>query len=594
MTGQNDNVLNTKLIEAVNLFDEEKVIQYCDEGASLIQCNKTLNDLINNENAGSLQHLFFKKGEYKATIVLSEYLIRRVAFRKDNWKSCFDYLAESCVETNNFKPLMDYLDEMETFFDQQNDISSKIDIISIKINLLNYIGDIDDIGFHYIKKAECYMQANDTLQYLCTLNNLGLYYLQQKIDYNKSDSLFSIVLANFDKYGLDDKPDYFTVRYNMALLLAARGEYSDCIPFIEETIRRTVETFGKNSIYEAHALFQLAGVYNNTGLFREAINLYNEVAEIYGNNGGLVNQPGAELLQNAGCAYQACGEYDNARTCLETANNIFEQIAAPALSQAGCKELLSELYTTIGLYSEAEDVISKAFVILEPYGESNEFYQRALNGLGLLYYNLGKYDEAEMVYTRLIDICGNNLPPIPLSTIQQNIGLLYAKICKYELAEDYLLQSLKTIKNEIGETNPLYARVANSLALFWETTGKNLEAFDILLNNKKIYERCEMTSSFEYAICLNNIAVIANKYKHFEFGLNCMKESINCIEKMDKGDMDVGLMYGNLGMSYTGLIEFDSAQYWYEKAMDYYKKDRPTDPNVITLYYNMVSYPRKS
>ena len=70
LTGQNDNVLNTKLIEAVNLFDEEKVIQYCDEGASLIQCNKTINDLIYNENGVSLQQLFFKKGEYKATIVL--------------------------------------------------------------------------------------------------------------------------------------------------------------------------------------------------------------------------------------------------------------------------------------------------------------------------------------------------------------------------------------------------------------------------------------------------------------------------------------------------------------------------------------------
>ena len=587
LAGQNDNVLNTKLIEAINLLDEEKVLQYCEEGASLTQCNKAQKDLINNENAGSLQHSLFQKGKYKATIVLSEYLIRRMALRKDNWESHFEYLAESCAGTNNFKPLMDYLDEMETFCDQQNDISSKIDVISIKINLLNYIGDIDDIEFLYINKAECYKKTNDTLQYLCTLNNLGLYYLQQKPDYNKSDSLFSTVLAKFDKYSLNDKPDYFTVRYNMVLLLSAEGKYSECIPFIEETIRRAEETFGKNSIYEAQALYQLANVYNGTGFFRKAINLYNEVAEIYGNNGGLVNQPGAELLQNAGCAYQACGEYDNAITCLEAANNIFEQIVAPAFSQAGCKESLSELYTTVGRYSEAEDVLSKTFDILEPYGESNECYQRALNGLGLLYYYQGKYDEAEKVYTKLISICGSNLAPIPLSTLQQNIGLLYAKVCKFELAEDYLLQSLKTIKNEIGEANPLYARVANSLALFWEATGKDLEAFDLLLNNKEIYERFGMTSCFEYALCLNNLSVIANKHKHFEFGLNCMKKSIDYIEQMDKGDMDKGWMYCNLGLSYTGLIEFDSAQLCYEKALDYYEKDRPTDPNVINLYYNL-------
>ncbi|KKI98295.1 tetratricopeptide repeat family protein, partial [Prochlorothrix hollandica PCC 9006 = CALU 1027] len=96
---------------------------------------------------------------------------------------------------------------------------------------------------------------------------------------------------------------------------------------------------------------------------------------------------------------------------------------------------------------------------------------QGLNNLALLYYSMGRYEEALPLYRRSLAICeqelGANHPDT--ATSLNNLAGLYKSMGRYEEAEPYYLQAVSVFAQTLGSEHPNTNTVFNNFATFLQT-----------------------------------------------------------------------------------------------------------------------------
>jgi len=164
----------------------------------------------------------------------------------------------------------------------------------------------------------------------------------------------------------------------------------------------------------------------------------------------------ADLLNQLGHAYESHLNYPKAEQAYQEALNFYETLT-DSLDKAETLNNLAELYYAMGRYGEAEPLFTRSLEIWEQQlGADHPDTAASLNNLAGLYELMGRYGEAEPLHQRSLAIreqqLGADHPDT--ATSLNNLAALYYAMGRYAEAEPLYLRTLAILMQGLGENNP--------------------------------------------------------------------------------------------------------------------------------------------
>jgi tetratricopeptide (TPR) repeat protein len=177
------------------------------------------------------------------------------------------------------------------------------------------------------------------------------------------------------------------------------------------------------------------------------------------------------------------------------------------------------LYYDQGRYSEAEPLYKQALELRKHlFGEEDLDVAQSLNNLAELYQDQGRYQEAELLYQQALELrkrlLGDNHPDFAMSL--GNLAELYRSIGRYTQAEPLYLQALELTKRLLGDNHPNFALLLNNVALFYYSQGRYSEAEVLSRQAVEIDKRCLGEESPGFATDLHNLALIYRAQERYQ------------------------------------------------------------------------------
>jgi CHAT domain-containing protein/Tfp pilus assembly protein PilF len=184
---------------------------------------------------------------------------------------------------------------------------------------------------------------------------------------------------------------------------------------------------------------------------------------------------------------------------------------------------LAQLYLNEGRYAEAEPLFKRALAIGKKLLEPNDpdlmtsitsqkvregvvVYVTDLNNLGALYYNQGRYAEAELLDKRALAI-GEKLLGADATRLN-NLGTLYRAQGRYAEAEPLFKRALTINEKAHVPGNPLIAYTLTNLALLNRLQGRYAEAEQLYKRVLEIREKLLGPNHPDVARSLTGIAEV--------------------------------------------------------------------------------------
>jgi tetratricopeptide (TPR) repeat protein/DNA-binding XRE family transcriptional regulator len=165
-----------------------------------------------------------------------------------------------------------------------------------------------------------------------------------------------------------------------------------------------------------------------------------------------------------------------------------------SLSFASLASKMAEYLRECGQYAEAETFSQRALSIREQVlAPDHPDLAYSLNGLAIIYWYQGKYEQAEPLYQRAVDIVIKEQAPGPgyydIASPLNNLANLYFQQGKYEQAETFYQRALHTREQVFGPAHPRLIYPLNGLANLYSVQGKYEQAEPLYLRAMHIGEQ---------------------------------------------------------------------------------------------------------
>jgi tetratricopeptide (TPR) repeat protein len=182
-----------------------------------------------------------------------------------------------------------------------------------------------------------------------------------------------------------------------------------------------------------------------------------------------------------------------------------------SLEVAICLSRLAKLYYEQGRYSDAEPLYVRALAIIEQQlGANHPDTATILNNLASLYRATGRYSDAEPLYIRALAISerqlGANHPDT--ATSLNNLAGLYESTGRYSDAEPLYVYALAIREQQLGANHPDTSTSLNNLALLYESIGRYSDAETLYVRALAINEQQLVANHPNTATSLNNLALL--------------------------------------------------------------------------------------
>ncbi|WP_317168784.1 CHAT domain-containing tetratricopeptide repeat protein [Cyclobacterium plantarum] len=263
---------------------------------------------------------------------------------------------------------------------------------------------------------------------------------------------------------------------------------------------------------------------------------------------------------------------------------------------------LATLYYTMDRYEEAEPLMLKAVEIRKvQLGEGNPEYATSLNNLATMYAEMGRYADAEPLYLQSTEIrkaqLGEDHPDYAASL--NNLATLYYTMDRYEEAEPLILKAVEIRKAKPGEDHPDYATSLNNLATLFKSMGRYHEAEPLYKQSMGIRKTQLREDHPSYAQSLNDLALLYQIMGRYTEAEPLYAQAIE-IDKVQLGEdhRNFATSLNNLAMLYEDMGRYDEAETLYTQALDTRKtqlgENHPDYANSLNnlalLYKSMRRY----
>lgn len=233
-------------------------------------------------------------------------------------------------------------------------------------------------------------------------------------------------------------------------------------------------------------------------------------------------------------------------------------------------------------------------------------------GFGQLLCKMGKHDEADQYFKKLLDeidhnhldyaecyfYLGNlaserghtnsslemheqalkqkrrllpaNHPNIALS--YNSIGNVHDKSGNHQKALQSYSEALTIYKKAYGEQHPDVAMCLNNIGISLQKSGKNSEALKYLLDALKMRQRCLVPEHLDVATSYNNLGIVYREIGMFDESLENFQLSLDIKTKsLPENHPSITASYENIAATYKKKGKNSQALNYYEKAAHGYK-----------------------
>ncbi|MBK7213321.1 MAG: CHAT domain-containing protein [Bacteroidales bacterium] len=270
-------------------------------------------------------------------------------------------------------------------------------------------------------------------------------------------------------------------------------------------------------------------------------------------------------------AYRSNGDLEKAFTTLSR----FDSIARNKIN------VRSEIYASLlhkkaVLLSDKTDFAGSTFVfqsvinLRQSLKLSNDTsIALAFNGIGTNYLYLSSYDTAFIYYMKAInnyDSLGRNRTA-DFAMFNQNLGIIYALKGNYKEADEHFQLSLAVNKAILDKNDPKLALVYLNLGRFFNLTGNDEKALEVLTQSEEIFKLKDKNSQKLASIYLNIGAIYVVK-ANYEKALSYYNKALAIIQSKSSGNQsDLLTVFLNLGFIMEKKGDYIAANSFYLQGL---------------------------
>ena len=237
--------------------------------------------------------------------------------------------------------------------------------------------------------------------------------------------------------------------------------YKDKIEEFLNIDAKTLTPIDKKSKYllvAARDLSYFAGLYEKTGAFVKALELYNKALGISEKVQGVEHLNTAAIYNNIGRVYHHQGDYSKSLDYHQKALKIWKKVlgdehpdVATSYNNIGCAYYAKgENYKSLEYHQKALKIREKVL------GHEHPKVALSYNNKGSVYFSQGDYSKALQCYQKALmiwkKVLGDEHPDIAI--LYSNVGDVYDSQGDYSKALEYLQKALKIREKTLGENHP--------------------------------------------------------------------------------------------------------------------------------------------
>jgi tetratricopeptide (TPR) repeat protein len=243
-------------------------------------------------------------------------------------------------------------------------------------------------------------------------------------------------------------------------------------------------------------------------------------------------------------------------------------------------------------YNEAEAPLRRALVVAgENCRQCDVEICSVWNELGVLYKNMGRFDEAGQVYARALAIARNRpgaRDDAVIATLYHNLGGLEHARGRYAAGEPLARRGLAIRERLLGPNHPDVAADLAALAPILDGLLKRQEAAEMLLRAIGILERAYGPDHYDIAVALNNLAALRYAEGNREESFRLYERSLAMKEKLlGPEHPDVATTLNNMAVLRKSEGDREEAGRLYGRALAIFEKSLgPDHPKTVTCRAN--------
>jgi tetratricopeptide (TPR) repeat protein len=207
-----------------------------------------------------------------------------------------------------------------------------------------------------------------------------------------------------------------------------------------------------------------------------------------------------------------------------------EQMTSP--SAVHLLKLTGLYLSTRARYAQAQSLLEQALIIDEQVGGPEQIAVAIdLNNLGSLYWEQGKYEEAESSLTRAMTIWKQQDQEHPgAAECFNNLACVYQTMGRYKEAEPLFWHALNIDEQVFGPEHSEVAIDLSNLAEIYRTLGRYEEAKSLLERALAIWKRLNQEHP-NGAVCLHNLAHLYLEQGRYTQQEPFLEHSLLCLER---------------------------------------------------------------
>jgi CHAT domain-containing protein/Flp pilus assembly protein TadD len=266
--------------------------------------------------------------------------------------------------------------------------------------------------------------------------------------------------------------------------------------------------------------------------------------------------------------------FDDAKFYLEAAQLTND------ISYIRCISNLALVYLAQGKTVESEDLINKALESSNKIGESSPAHIANLNTRAKFDQMIGHYNEAEKEFNQTLELVRKVFTENSLqyAIVLNNKAMLYQNVGRYDEGIDLMkiaiVKADEAFKKAMKRKNSFDGRrFQSNLAFMYQMAGKYPEAEATFLDMKKSYEKNMASGNTEYAVLLNQLAILYIQTKNMGQVEELLKKAQEILKKKHGEESPTyARVTGDLGVFYRINARYTEAEPLLTKALSIREK----------------------